>query len=281
MSTFLNNDQSFINNSFKAKPFLKWAGGKRSLINQLSKFFPEEINTYYEPFIGGGAVFFNIAHTIKSAQISDLNKELIQTYYTVKDDAENLIKVLRTHEKKHSKDYYYQVRKRNETKSEIKRAARLIYMNKTCFNGLYRVNSKGKFNVPLGRYVNPNICDEENLKRVSDVLKKCEIKNLSFEDIRPKAGSFIYCDPPYHDCFSSYQGGGFTDEHHTRLAHCVKRWSRNCKVMISNSDTKFIRKIYEDLNLKVLNFHSVETRRFINCQGSKRSQLKELVITTY
>ncbi len=264
-------------NIFPAKPFLKWAGGKGFLSSRLIKLFPNDYSSYYEPFIGGGALFFKISPWLKFAQISDLNKELILAYNIVKDDVESLIKELKKHEKNHSKEYYYFIREKNKIENEIKSTARLIYMNKTCFNGLYRVNSKGEFNVPFGRYKNPNICDEKNLRRVSVALQNWKIKNLSFEDVKPKKGSFIYCDPPYHDCFSNYQNDGFIEAYHILLAEYVKIWSKTCKVMISNSDTTVIRELYKDFH-----FHTVQTRRCINCKGNERKkQEKELVITTY
>ncbi|MDE0326714.1 MAG: Dam family site-specific DNA-(adenine-N6)-methyltransferase, partial [Candidatus Poribacteria bacterium] len=165
----------------KAFPFVKWAGGKRSIIDKISGYLPLNIEIYHEPFVGGGAVFFGFENMIKSATLADLNEELVLAYHTVANNTDNLIEALQKHERNHSqeKGYYMKVRKQ-DPKDILSIAARFLYLNKTCFNGLYRVNKSGKFNVPQGKYKNPKICNAENLKRASEVLKKAVIHVLKF-----------------------------------------------------------------------------------------------------
>ncbi len=229
-----------------AAPFVKWAGGKRALIPDIAKHFPEHIGTYWEPFVGGGAVFFTMADRMDRAILSDLNEELVITYQTVKKNVGELIDLLRVHEKKHKNDgYYLKVRGQKPTTApEI--AARFIYLNKTCFNGLYRVNKQGKFNVPKGRYKNPTICNEDGLRAASEVLKKATIRLGDFDRIvQPDPEDFIYCDPPYDDCFTEYQAGGFGEDDQERLRNAVNKWAETgTDIMISNSDTRRIRNLY-------------------------------------
>ena len=196
----------------KARPFVKWAGGKRMLIPTIIEYLPDGIETYWEPFLGGGAVYFSLASELKFACISDINSQLMLTYRIVKEKVEDLIHCLKEHVIQHSKagaEYYYQIRNSDEELSPIELAARFIFLNKTCYNGLYRVNSRGEFNVPYGKYENPKILDVENLRAVSIALTKVNLSFGDFHDIKPKQGDFIYCDPPYHGTYANYAAEGF------------------------------------------------------------------------
>lgn len=259
-------------------PFLKWAGGKRSIIPQISAHLPDSFKDYYEPFLGGGAVFFALENHIKHrTHLSDANMELILTYEVVQNDCENLIDVLQYHKKKHSAEYYKKVREQHENKDLVKLAARFIYLNKTCFNGLYRVNSSGRFNVPMGRYANPGICDEENLRAVSEVLKTTSLTFGEFNKIKPGKDDFVYCDPPYHGTFTGYTASRFDDEKQEALKDAVDNWVCNgALLMLSNSDTPFIRKLYKGYNVV-----EVSAPRNINCKTDERKNCVELIIINY
>lgn len=206
------------------RPFLKWAGGKSKLIPQIRIYLPEPhtCKKYYEPFLGGGAVFFYLQPC--AAILTDVNSELIATYNCVKDNLEDLIAQLKIHAYHHSKEYYYTLRE-TKVKTDLEQAARLIYLNKTCFNGLYRVNSKGKFNVPLGRYKNPNICPIDLLLSASDGLQSAQIKQADFSDVLNHATSsddFVFFDPPYHPIsstsyFTTYSRNSFSKDDQIRL----------------------------------------------------------------
>jgi len=262
----------------RALPFLKWAGGKRSIIPQISVHLPDSFKNYYEPFLGGGAVYFALESRIKHlAYLSDVNRELMLTYKVVQTDCENLIIALQAHKKKHSAEYYKKVREQHENTDPVKLAARFIYLNKTCFNGLYRVNSSGRFNVPMGKYVNPGICDEVNLRAASEVLKTTSLTFGAFNKIEPKQNDFVYCDPPYHGTFTDYSAGGFDDEKQRALRDAADGWVRNgALVMLSNSDTPFIRKLYKGYNIA-----EVSAPRNINCKVDGRENATELLITSY
>ena len=263
-----------------ATPFVKWVGGKRAILPALSTHLPDKIGTYWEPFVGGGAVFFSIAHRIDRAILSDTNEELIITYNTVKTQVENLIDHLYSHAKKHKEDdYYLKVREQRPT-SSVEIAARLIYLNKTCYNGLYRVNKSGKFNVPKGRYENPTICDDERLRAASFALSKSSIKLGDFQKIAYLShDDFIYCDPPYDDCFTNYQADGFSSEDQERLKNAVDNWMRQgAKVMVSNSKTPLIQRLYRSNQYKI---HTVEAPRNINSKASERGNVPEIIITSY
>ena len=213
------------------KPFVKWAGGKRQLLPELEKNFPKQFGTYFEPFLGGGAVLFDLLPKKPNLKcnVSDLNSDLVLAYVTIRDKLGRLIESLETHSKnyhKNSTGYYYEVRKQ-EPKNQIEKVSRLLFLNKTCFNGLYRVNSKGKFNVPLGRYTNPNIVNKENLTTVSKFLQseKIKISCRDFESVLKdaKKGDFVYFDPPYQPVsdtanFTSYTHRDFTEDDLQRLA---------------------------------------------------------------
>ena len=263
------------------RPFLKWAGGKSKLIQQYSKFFPQEFNTYYEPFLGGGAVFFHLQPN--NAVLTDINTELINVYCCVRDRVESLIETLNEHQEKHNKDYYYRIRSQ-QYEAEIKRAARIIYLNKTCFNGLYRENSQGKFNVPMGKYKNPPICQPELLRSVSVALQFKEIKVRSFEEVLndAKKGDFVYFDPPYHPIsatsnFTGYSRSAFTEVEQIKLKDVfVELSNKGVKVMLSNSNCEFIRELYKSFTIE-----EILAARAINSNGNKRGKIKEVLVMNY
>ncbi|MCV0401956.1 MAG: DNA adenine methylase [Nitrosopumilus sp.] len=274
------------------KPFVKWAGGKRQLIPILNENLPKSFGTYYEPFLGGGALLFHML-TERNAQkcsISDLNSDLVLTYITIRDRIDELISSLRNHEKNYQKDsktYYYSVRESNP-RSEIEKTSRLLFLNRTCFNGLYRVNSKGKFNVPLGRYTNPNIVNEDNLRSVSAILhsSKVAIKCRDFESVLrdAKKGDLVYFDPPYQPVsdtanFTSYTNKSFTyDDLHRLSELCLKLDSKGCKVLLSNSDSEEVAKIFSDKPWKI---NKIQANRSINSNSKKRTGHFELLIKNY
>jgi len=263
------------------KPFVKWAGGKKQLLNQLMTNIPLRFNRYYEPFLGGGALFFSLLPD--DAVLADKNEELINAYIVIRDNVEALIKSLKKH--KNTESYYYQIREVDPNKlSPVERASRFIYLNKTCYNGLWRVNSKGKFNVPFGRYKNPKICDEENLRAVSLALQGKEILCCDFEEavVAAKAGDFIYFDPPYYPLsktasFTRYTKEDFGPKEQERLAKVFKELDRRgCYLLLSNSNTDFIKKLYSGYNIK-----EVKANRFINCKANKRKGVTELLISNF
>jgi len=274
------------------KPFVKWAGGKRQLIPILNDNLPKSFGTYYEPFLGGGALLFHILteRNSQKCSISDLNSDLVLTYTTIRNRIDELISSLKNHEKNYHKDsktYYYSVRGSNP-RSEIEKTSRLLFMNRTCFNGLYRVNSKGKFNVPLGRYTNPNIVNEENLRSVSAILQssKVAIKCRDFESVLrdTKKGDLVYFDPPYQPVsetanFTSYTNKSFTYEDLNRLAElCLKLDSKGCKVLLSNSDSKEVAEIFSNKSWKI---NRIQANRSINSNSKKRTGHFELLIKNY
>ncbi len=299
-----------------AKPFLKWAGGKTQLLDQFSKYFPEElkngkIENYYEPFLGSGAVFFFIVqnYRIEKAFLSDINEELILTFNVVKKDVLILIEELKQLKQNYyslkedeREPFFYTMRNlynKNKTKIDfskyssnwINRAAQMIFLNKTCYNGLFRLNKKGEFNVPFGRYKNPRILDAENLQRVSEILQIAEINLTDFEQVKKQIthNFFIYFDPPYRPIsktanFTSYSKNDFNDEDQIRLAKLYKELGINGnKLMLSNSDPKnenptdnFFDVLYRDFRI-----NRVLANRMINCNSEKRGQLSELLVTNY
>ncbi len=275
----------------KPKPFVKWVGGKRQLLAQfrLMNLYPPEkfdIKTgrYFEPFVGGGAVFFDLLP--EKAFLSDLNIELVVTYNVIKNDVENLIKSLKKH--KLDKEYFLKIRAQIPEKlSDINIASRFIYLNRTCFNGMYRVNSKGGFNVPFGKYANPLICDEVNLRKASKALKNVEIKKQDYKKVLEKAkkGDFIYFDPPYYpvsktSSFTSYTSEAFLDKEQIELRDAfVELHKRGCFVMLSNSDTPFINKIYSEP--RGIRITKVRAGRAINSDASKRGKITEVLVTNY
>ena len=274
----------------KGKPFVKWAGGKRQIIDKLKKYVPEDFNTYYEPFVGGGALLFELSP--KKAVINDYNKELINVYECIKDanKFEKMCRELNHHEVEHSEEYYYEIRNIDRDKnkfnklSDYKRAARTIYLNKACFNGLYRVNSKNEFNVPFGKKNKVNTYEGQNLGIISGYLNYNDITIMSvdFEESvkSAKKGDFVYFDPPYDSdtsTFNSYTEDGFGKEEQKRLARVFKELSdRGCYVMLSNHNTKLINELYKDFNI-----HVIEAKRNINSNGKKRGKVEEVIITNY
>lgn len=274
------------------RPFVKWAGGKRQLIPILNQNLPSRFGTYHEPFIGGGALLFHVL-TQKSTQrcsISDLNSDLVLAYTTIRDKIDQLISSLENHEKNYRQDsstYYYNIRDQSP-KDDIEKTSRLIFLNRTCFNGLYRVNSKGKFNVPLGRYTNPNIVNEQNLRSVSNLLKTSHIsiKCRDFEGVLDdaKRGDFVYFDPPYQPVsstanFTSYTNKDFTSDDLMRLCNLCKRLdSKGCHVMLSNSHSKEVVKLFSGKPWKTT---KIRANRAINSNSNRRTGHFELLIKNY
>jgi DNA adenine methylase len=269
--------------------FLKWAGGKSQLINQFKQYFPKKIDSYIEPFLGGGSIFLYITQRYKpkNIYISDINKELIDTYKIVRDDVENLITKLKEYKLNHlseGKNYYTKIRSLNlDNLSKLDKAARFIYLNKTCFNGLYRVNSKNEFNVPMGDYKNPDIVQEKKLKIVSKLLKTATIENISFEKIVDvaKKNDFIYFDPPYYPIngngFTSYTKNNFLEKDQKLLKEVFKKLDKKgCLLMLSNSNTDFIKDLYKEYNINL-----VDANRMINCNGKDRGKIKEIIVRNY
>lgn len=242
------------------KPFLKWAGGKRQLLPYIKEFINKENigdGKYYEPFLGGGSIFFDLGH--KNSIINDYNNEIINTYKVIKKFPNKLIDALKVHATNHSKDYFYQIRAldrdiENYNKmDDVSKAARTIYLNRTCYNGLYRVNQSGFFNTPIGNYVNPLICDEDNIREISKFLNQNKIKitSLDFEKAveSAKKGDWIYFDPPYDyedgAGFVNYVKEGFNHDDLTRLKKvCDRLIEKGCSVLISNNDTLFVRTLF-------------------------------------
>jgi DNA adenine methylase len=268
------------------RPFLKWAGGKSQLIEQYQAYFPQQFQRYYEPFLGGGAVFFFLsqARSPFTAYLSDINTELVNVYQIVRDRADDLIAVLEKHQTNHSKDYYYELRSR-KFRDPVKKAARIIYLNRTCFNGLYRENSKGEFNVPIGRYKNPKICDRHLLKSVSEILRSTQIDPNPFNSVLESATNsedFVYFDPPYYPLnatsrFTGYSRYSFSERDQIELKEVfAELGDRGVKVMLSNSDCSFIRELYSDFKI-----HTVNANRAINSKGNKRGKINEVLVTSY
>lgn len=270
-----------------AQPFLKWAGGKRQLLPEIRKYIPKKINTYYEPFLGAGAVLFDIQP--KKAVINDINTELINTYIAIRDHVDELINDLKKH--KNEKEYFYAIRdldRKEEFKelSLVERASRIIYLNKTCFNGLFRVNSQGHFNVPFGKYKNPQIVNEIVLRAVHNYLNSNDITilNVDFEKAveNAKKGDFIYFDPPYDpvsdtSSFTGYSLYGFDKDDQIRLRDLfVELDKRGCKVLLSNSATDFIKNLYKDFHIEV-----VSANRNINANASRRGKIDEVLVMNY
>ncbi|MEG3840824.1 DNA adenine methylase [Microcoleus sp. herbarium14] len=277
------------------RPFLKWAGGKTRLIGQYQPYFPKKFKTYYEPFLGGGAVFFYLAqqHPSLQAVLTDINPELINAYCCVRDQVEELILLLFEHQSEHSKDnkeYYYSVRSRTY-KTDLEKAARLIYLNRTCYNGLYRENSKGEFNVPIGRYKNPNICQPDLLRSVSSLLAPAQIEVRKFDrvlDFATSGEDFVYFDPPYYPIsstsdFTAYSRENFKQAEQIQLRDVFAELAeRGVKVMLSNSNCDFIEKIYSDSEgfkrERIPKLIEISASRGINSNSCKRGKVKELLI---
>ena len=286
MTLKLNLNKEYI-------PFIKWVGGKRGLLEQILPLFPKDFNNYFEPFVGGGAVFFELfSRGIlegKKVVLSDINKELINTYLVVRDNPNELIKKLKEYETNHSKEFYYQIRELDrkeefENLSNVERATRFIYLNKTCFNGLYRVNKKGYFNTPIGSYKNPNIADVETVLNASEALANVTILHQSFEEVLnyAKKGDFVYFDPPYYPLnatsnFTSYDSNCFLEKEQIKLYKVFdKLVQEGVKVVESNSDTEFIKELYKNYDIQIVN-----ANRFINSKSSGRGKISEVLIRGY
>lgn len=269
------------------KPFVKWAGGKRQLMDEIRKYIPKRISIYYEPFLGGGAVWFELQP--KKYVVNDINKEMINVYRTIKTDVDALITELKTH--RNEPEIFYQVREMDRTPeyqelTPVQRAARIIYLNKTCFNGLFRVNSQGYFNVPFGNYKNPDIINEITLRAVHKFLNESEgdIFNEDFEVVMKgaKKGSFVYLDPPYDpvsdsSSFTGYTLDGFGRAEQIRLKNaCDELHAKGCKFLLSNSSTPFIRELYADYHVI-----TVQANRNINANGNGRGRIDEVLIMNY
>lgn len=274
---------------YKLKPFTKWTGGKRQLLSEIKSRMPEVYNNYFEPFVGGGALFFEL--TPQTAFINDFNTELINCYQQIKDDPTQLIKLLKVHQENNSKDYYLELRsvdrdERINQMSLIERAARIIYMLRVDFNGLYRVNSKNQFNVPYGKYKSPKILDKNLILAISDYLNKNNITILSgdFEDAveQVQKGDFVYFDPPYipisqTSTFTSYTNEGFSYNEQVRLRNTFERLSKKgAYVMLSNSSSPLVEELYQDFYI-----HKVEATRTNGAKSSSRGKIKEIIVTNY
>lgn len=266
-------------------PIVKWVGGKRQLMFELLKNMPEDYNRYFEPFIGGGALFFELQPD--NAYISDMNEELINLYQVVRDNVDELITDLQKHDI--SKEYFMEIRNIDRTEeykscSNVKKASRFIYLNRTCFNGMYRVNSKGEFNVPFGHYKNPRILDENNLINCSNLLQRTEIRHADFSEIlkKVKKGDFVYFDPPYvplseTSSFTSYTKDGFDLDMQFKLRDvCDELGSMGVKFLLSNSDTKLVNELYENYNIK-----KVFASRQINANADGRGKITEVLVRNY
>lgn len=270
------------------QPVLKWAGGKRQLINEIFKYIPSKgIKTYYEPFLGGGAVLFQLQP--KKAVVNDTNSQLVNVYSVIKENVEELIEDLAKH--KNEENYYYTVREMDrtgelETMSEIERASRIIFLNKTCYNGLFRVNSRGEFNTPFGKYKNPNITNEIVLRAVSNYLNNNNVKflNVDFEEAVKgiRKDSFVYFDPPYHplsdsSSFTGYTLDGFDKDDQIRLKKlCDKLNQKGVKFLLSNSSAPFILDLYKDYKIEM-----VGATRSINSVAEKRGEINEVLVRNY
>lgn len=272
-------------------PFVKWAGGKTQLISKLIEYMPQDYDMYFEPFVGGGALFFSILPP--KAHINDNNCELITVYKCLQSDRafHEMISYLREHEQKHNEDYYYEIRELDKQPNfanlpEPIRAARMIYLNKACFNGLYRVNSKGFFNVPSGKKKVVKTFEEENMNQLRKYFKNNKIKvtNLDFAESVKTAlpNDFVYFDPPYDkledkNSFTSYTKDAFGKEEQKKLADVYKELAlRGVKVMLSNHNTSYIRSLYKEFNI-----HIVEAKRIINSNPNGRGNVEEVIITNY
>ena len=297
--------------SDKIRPFVKWAGGKASLIPQLNNFYPNElkngiIERYIEPFVGGGAVLIDILqkYDIQEAYAFDINIDLINSYNVIKNDVDKLIANLKQMEieylqlgQEERKNYFYNIRDEynnyelEENEQNIKRTAQFIYLNRTCFNGLYRVNKNGKFNVPIGSYKNPTICDEENLKKLSKLIKNVQFQygDYSKSEEYVTENTFVYFDPPYRPLnitsgFTSYTKEDFNDDNQKELARFYGKLNeQNAKLMLSNSNPKNINKedsffdnIYEGFNI-----NQIQASRMINANSKGRGKITEILVTNY
>ena len=277
----------------KAQPFIKWVGGKRGLLSQILPLIPKDFNNYFEPFLGGGALFFELYSLgrlkDKKIYLFDINSELINTYNMVKKTPELLINELQKFKEQHSKEFYYEVRAwdREEDFLEIDdllRATRFIYLNKTCFNGLYRVNKKNQNNVPMGNYKNPNICDSNAIYNASEALQNATILNASYKDVLEYVSKddFVYFDPPYYPLegspsFTSYSEFDFLDRQQKELFEVFEGLDeKDSYVCHSNSDTKFIERLYKKYKI-----NKIQANRFVNSKSSGRGKISEILVKNF
>lgn len=293
------------------RPFVKWAGGKASLIPQITKYYPEAlktgcINKYVEPFVGGGAILLDVLqkYEVKKAYAYDTNQDLVNAYNVIKTNVDDLVKKLKKYEDEYisldmesRKEYYYDVRNEYNSseikigKLSVKRAVEFIFLNRTCFNGLYRVNQSGDFNVPMGKYKNPTICDEENLRNLSELLQNVEIICGDYQDTLELVdnNTFVYFDPPYRPLnitsgFTSYTKEDFDDEDQKQLASYYKKLdSKDAKLMLSNSNPKNVNEedtFFDDI-YQGFNINELQANRMINSNATKRGKISELLILNY
>ena len=281
--------KSILNSKQALRPFTKWTGGKRQLLSVIKSLMPESYNRYFEPFVGGGALFFELAP--KDAIINDFNSELINCYQQIKDNPSELIKSLSKHKESNSKEYYLNLRSadrdsRIEKMNNVERAARIMYMLRVNFNGLYRVNSKNQFNVPYGRYKNPQIVDSDLIVSIYQYLNEntIHILNGDFEEAVKdvEAGDFVYFDPPYiplseTSSFTSYTHEGFSYEDQVRLRDTFKKLDeKGAYVMLSNSSSPLVGELYKDFNI-----HKVSATRTNGAKSSSRGKIDEIIVTNY
>jgi DNA adenine methylase len=274
----------------QARPFLKWVGGKQQLLAQFEALLPADFERYFEPFVGGGAVFFHLWRTAKlpkQAFLFDHNPEIINTYQIVRDHLDDLLNLLAEHQRNHCPAYFYQVRALDRTThplTAVQQAARTLYLNKTCYNGLYRVNRKGQFNAPLGRYTNPNILNEDVLRAASLALQNVAIEQVDFRQmpVFAQPGDFFYFDPPYHPVsqtanFTGYTTGNFSEQDQSDLATVFDQLTaKGCRCMLSNSHTPFIVDLYRQHTIAL-----VSARRQVNSKANGRGGVNEVVIRNY
>jgi DNA adenine methylase len=271
-----------------AVPFVKWVGGKRSLINVIKPLLPARFNRYFENFVGGGALFYAVIDRITEAFLSDNNLDLVITYQVIKENPAPLIARLKELAAGHDDTQYYAVRDEVPT-GPVEVAARFIYLNKTCFNGLWRVNKSGKFNVPMGDYKNPGIVQEDNLLACHRALRKATITYHDYRDVDPKParGDFAYFDSPYHptaeDSFTAYTKENFTERNQHELRdYAVELHKRGVYVMLSNSKTRLIKDLYAGDGMdKFFTLHTVQAPRSVNCKPNARGAVDEYLITNY
>jgi len=270
------------------KPIVKWVGGKRQLMSDITKLLPTSAERYFEPFIGGGAVLFELQP--KNAIINDTNSELINLYKTIKNTPEELITNLKTH--KNEEEYFYEIRGKDRNKqvwenlSNVERASRFIFLNRTCFNGLYRVNSSGEFNAPFGRYKNPRIVDHITIHAINRYLNVCDVTILNGDYAlaleQCKKGDFVYLDPPYDPVsdsanFTGYTSGGFTRQNQTKLKEtCDQLNKKGAYFLLSNSSTEFINNLYSDYKIE-----HIRARRAINSNPTDRGEVAEVLVRNY
>lgn len=266
-------------------PFIKWVGGKGRLLAQLEELMPSQYEGYHEPFVGGGAMFFHLRP--RQASLSDLNERLVTTYRAVRDDVDGVIERLAEHRRNHCATHFYECRQRFNARHELDEAdaaALFVYLNKTCFNGLYRENARGEFNVPMGSYAQPSILDVDGLVAASRALSDTEIRVAGFEAVldRAQEGDLVYFDPPYvpisrTSSFTSYTGAGFDATLQVRLAQVFAELARRgCFVMLSNSDSRLVHELYAGWRID-----RVRAPRSINSRATGRGAISEVVVRSW